>query len=98
MAHYTWNESTPQGAKLRSLLTALNTLLHGAADLQGMLNQMSSAQVNALFGFSDGVASPDAITAGNAKGELLSDFGKLLSDASQTNTFAALRQMLDQFA
>ena len=97
MARYAFNEGTVAGAKLRKVLDGTETLLHAVEDIVGDLNQMSNAQATATYSFSDGVASPDDTTAGAAKSELLSDLGKLLSNASQTHVNAALRQMLDQF-
>lgn len=97
MAHYVWNEGTAQGAALRALLNSLDSVLHNAATLNDLLNQMSNAQVHAMFSFSDGVAAADDTTAGTAKSELLSDLGKLLTDASQTNVISGLKQLLAQF-
>lgn len=98
MAHYVWNESVPLGRELRELLDAVYLTLHRSQKFNGALNQMSNAQISAALSFSDGVAAPDATTAGAAKSELLSDLGKLLTDASQTGVNVALRQLLDQFA
>ncbi len=59
------------------------------------LNEMSNAQITALFLFSDGTGAATDTIAGNAKAELASDVGKL---AVGDSAGAALQQMLNQFA
>lgn len=98
MAHYVWNQGTNLGQRLRTLVYNLNSVLHEAADIQDILNQMSDSQVQAAYTFSDGVNSPDATVAGNAKAELLADLSRLTTDSSQSGVHSALKQLLSQFA
>jgi hypothetical protein len=92
MAHYTMNEDKPLTRTLRGGMNMLRAALHQLEWSLGAMNQMSDAQLVTNFGFADTTA------AAAAKGEVGSAVGKLTSDASQTNTHAAVQQMLDQLA
>lgn len=98
MAHYVCNATTPEGQAFRQFVSDLNSVLHRAEDLNALLAQMSSDQVSARYGFSDGVATANATTAGSAKAELLADLGKILTDASVSGVYSALKQLLAEFA
>lgn len=92
MAYYNMDETKPLTKNLRFGLNSLRDAYNRLGASVGTLNQMTDAQIAFNFGF------PDSTTAAAAKSELLADIGKLTSDASQTNTYSAVQQMLSQFS
>lgn len=94
MAFYAFDGvGKPMGVVLRAGLDDLRSARYKLAWILGVLNEMTNQQVADAFGF------PDATVAGNAKAELQSDAGKLLStDATTTAQMnSAVTQMLNQF-
>ncbi len=97
MAFYDYGRGTQLGAKLGRITDALQTVLDEGAAVADELNQMSDAQIAANAGVSAIEGGNTAVQQAAAlKAEFLSDVGKLLTNNSQTNVYAALRQLLAQ--
>lgn len=94
MPFYTMNEALPTTVALRAGLDDLRSARYKLAQIDGILGQMTDAQVQSQFGFGS------EVTAAAAKMELQAGIGKLLSTDPGINmqqTQAAVVQLLNQF-
>lgn len=73
MPFFAFDPETEKGAVLRNGLNHLRSARYELDWVVGMLNQMTNQQIADEFGFAD------TTVAGNAKAELQSGIGKLLS-------------------